>query len=137
MVSLRKNKTKSNVLKLSNDLVDLKTIFQKNKKDNRFLTDEWCFRRDCFKLRYFLLNERFFQFIFFWRKKNDCFFIERRFYWTIVKWENEQNRRKINDNFKNKQNQFFEGFIKKSRNEKQTNAPISTHKKQEIKLIKL
>ena len=40
MVSLRKNKTKSNVLKLSNDLVDLKTIFQKNKKDNRFLTDE-------------------------------------------------------------------------------------------------
>ena len=40
MVSLRKNKTKSNVLKLSNDLVDRKTIFQKDKKDNRFLTDE-------------------------------------------------------------------------------------------------
>ena len=52
---------------------------------------------------------------FYWT--ND--FIERtvllneQFYWTIVQWENEWNRWKMNDNFENKLNNFFERMKKK------------------------
>ena len=33
--------------------------------------------------------------------------MNERFKWTIAKGENEQNRQKKNDNFKNKLNNFF------------------------------
>ena len=110
-----------------------KNYFSKKIKKTIVFYWRMMFSKRLFKLRYFLLNERFFQLIFL--EISDCFFYWTKILLDIVKWENEQNKWKINDNFKNKQNQFFEGFIKKSRNEKQTNAPISTHKKQEIKLI--
>ena len=68
----------------------------------------------------FLLNNRFvlanFKKRYFFTKwkifsndhlKNDRFFTERtillnkQVYWTIVHWENERNKRKMNDNFEN------------------------------------
>ena len=56
------------------------------------------------------MNERFFRTKFL---ENYSFFTERtillneRLYWMIVQCENEQNRWKMNDNFENYQNNFF------------------------------
>ena len=33
--------------------------------------------------------------------------MNEQFYWTIVQWENEQNRWKMNENIKNERNQFL------------------------------
>ena len=61
------------------------------------------------KQKFFLLNELL---------KNESFYLKNnfteptillnnRFYWTIIQRENEQNRWKMKDNFKNKQIQYF------------------------------
>ena len=56
------------------------------------------------------------------KKTND--FLNERFYWTIVKWENERSRWEMNDQFENDWNQFFltieknERWMMNERNEK-------------------
>ena len=113
-------RTKKEWFKISKELekkIILLTDWTNSPKDfekTSYFTERMIFeKRIFFNQKNDLLNERF-----YW--KNDfterTILLNERFDWTIVQWENEQNRWKMNDNFEKERNKFFWNNKKTGRN---------------------
>ena len=61
--------------------------------------------------------------VFYWTNdfleqtlKKNIFYLNERFYWTVVHWENQRNKWKMNDLIGNERNNFFQRLKKKLSN---------------------